>query len=195
MKMAAILLASGKSRRFGENKLLWKYQGKPLFLYVAEIIAACSEELLQKKMIVSCYSEVLEYHLVKEKFQRIENKEADKGISRSIFYGITCADDVDAYLFCVCDQPHLKKETIEGFITAYQKSGKGIGCLSYKGRKGNPVIFSRKYEKELLKLEGDIGGKRIMKEHLEDVFFYEIKEEKELEDIDYFIDIKKLSNG
>ena len=37
---------------------------------------------------------------------------------------------------------------------------------------------------ELLKLEGDKGGKRVLNRHLEDVFAFEVEEEKELMDID-----------
>ena len=52
------------------------------------------------------------------------------------------------------------------------------------GEMKNPVIFSPKYEKELLLLKGDVGGKKVVKKHLDDVFLYEVDNKEELEDFD-----------
>ena len=59
-----------------------------------------------------------------------------------------------------------------------------MAAVSIKGEPGNPCIFSRKYYSDLMKLTGDRGGKRVLKAHLEDVVLYEIKNEKELTDVD-----------
>lgn len=53
-----------------------------------------------------------------------------------------------------------------------------------EGIAGNPVIFHQKYVEELLELTGDIGGKRVLKHHLEDGFYYEVSNEGELRDLD-----------
>lgn len=50
---------------------------------------------------------------------------------------------------------------------------------------GNPCIFDRKYYNELLSLEGDKGGKKVIMKHLDDTQIYEIEAGRELEDIDY----------
>ena len=84
----------------------------------------------------------------------------------------------------VADQPFLKKQTIEEFLTAFFRTQKGIGCVAHEGKYGNPVIFHEKYVPELLELEGDQGGKRVLNRHLEDVFGFEVEEKKELTDID-----------
>ena len=56
---------------------------------------------------------------------------------------------------------------------------------TYKEQWGNPVVFSELYLKELLSLSGDVGGKKVMKQHLQDTFFGEAASGQELEDMDY----------
>ena len=66
----------------------------------------------------------------------------------------------------------------------YKRSYKGIGCLSYQGVMGNPVIFQGKFVPELMALTGDVGGKAVVKAHLSEVFQYEADSELSLQDID-----------
>ena len=77
-----------------------------------------------------------------------------------------------------------QKKTIGDFLEAFLKSGKKIGCLSYQKTPGNPVIFHESFVPELMELQGDTGGKSVLKRHMEEVFFYEIESPGELEDWD-----------
>ena len=89
-------------------------------------------------------------------------------------------------LFTVSDQPWLTSETICELIHVFLNTSKGIACVSCQGKMGNPCIFDRKYYNELLSLEGDKGGKKVIMKHLDDTQIYEIEEGRELEDIDYY---------
>ena len=55
---------------------------------------------------------------------------------------------------------------------------------SHDGKAGNPVIFHERYVPELLRIEGDKGGKSVVNQHLEDVFLFGIPDAMELKDID-----------
>ena len=61
---------------------------------------------------------------------------------------------------------------------------KGILSLSYNGRSGNPVLFSKDYFEELMTLEGDVGGRQVMNRHKAEIYYLEIFNEKELRDVD-----------
>lgn len=210
--MDIILLASGNSTRFGANKLLHSYQNKPLFAYTIDTLESLikEEEIpIDHVIVVTKYKEIKEYIESSSSFSSIHNDFTKKGISYSIYLGIYKAllqdgyihtrwdleqkewneEEVKrskkAYCFMVCDQPHLKLETLKQFFLNYQLSKKGIGCLSWKREWGNPVVFSHAYLLDLLRLDGDRGGKRIARENKLDVFTYEVQEKKELEDIDY----------
>ena len=113
------------------------------------------------------------------------NPHPEDGISSSVKIGLNASLDADAVLFTVSDQPWLTSVTICELIHVFLNTSKGIACVSYQGKMGNPCIFGRKYYNELLSLEGDKGGKKVIMKHLDDTQVYEIEEGRELEDIDY----------
>lgn len=117
----------------------------------------------------------------------VYNRRQELGISHSIALGIGAAgliDGEDGLMFAVCDQPYLKSGELLDFAARFYESGKGIGCLSHGGVSGNPVIFKRCYQDELLSLTGDTGGKKTVRAHEADVFFYETADAVSLKDID-----------
>lgn len=182
-KLALVLLAAGNSRRYGGNKLLSYVDGKPMYRCLADQLAQL-KDCFTRKILVTRY-DAIAADLGRQGYVTVRNTEVWRGISHSIYLALNqVTDDIDAVCFAVCDQPWLRGTTVEAFLKGWQVSGKGIGCLSCQGRTGNPAVFSRLYFPELLALTGDVGGKTVLKKHLDDVFFYEINNKKELLDID-----------
>lgn len=183
-KVGFILLAAGNSRRFGGNKLLYKIDEKPMYCHVVDEIRNIeNQSLFYKKIVVSQYPEILE-DLKREGYITIWNHESELGISHSIQLGIEAAKDADAWCFMVADQPYIKGKTLQNLVEEWVKSDKKIGCVSFRGRRGNPVIFAKEFYEEFMHLTGDAGGKIILQKHLDEVFYMEIVDERELEDID-----------
>ena len=135
-------------------------------------------------IVITQYDAVAEAARTKG-IQVLYNPHPEDGISSSVKIGLNASQDADAVLFTVSDQPWLTSETICELIHVFLNSSKGIACVSCQGKMGNPCIFGRKYYNELLSLEGDKGGKRVILKHLDDTQVYEIEEGRELEDIDY----------
>ena len=121
-----------------------------------------------------------------KEIQVLYNPHPEDGISSSVKIGLNASLDADAVLFTVSDQPWLTSETICELIHVFLNTSKGIACVSCQGKMGNPCIFDRKYYNELLSLEGDKGGKKVIMKHLDDTQIYEIEAGRELEDIDYY---------
>lgn len=189
MKINLVLLASGNSKRFGSNKLLYKINGKEMFKYsvdLADDLKKSLKDTIKNIIVVSKYQEIKEYVLSKNMIY-VENPQSELGISTSIILGISESEksESDYIMFMVCDQPYTKSFTIKSFIESFLKSSKGIGAVAFEKIMGNPCIFSWKYLEDLKKLSGDIGGKKIIKENLDDVYIYEVSTKKELEDIDF----------
>lgn len=193
-KVALVLLAAGDSRRFGDNKLLADVEGKPMYRHIVDAVAALPAGVFDKKVVVSQYPEILE-DMRHEGFETVENRQSALGISHSVALGLSHMigsgaesvrpeERIAAVCFSVCDQPWLKAETIAALIDGFLKSGKGMACLSCGGKVGNPAVFSAEYFPELLELTGDTGGRRVILRHPEDVYHCEVKDEKELADID-----------
>lgn len=190
MKIAMIILAAGNSRRFGGNKLLYEIDGRPMYKHIFGQISKAKSEIETENKIVCSIAVVTQYETIAETargngVQVLYNLHPDRGISLSVQIGLKAHLDADAALFTVSDQPWLTSETIIGLVKTFLDSKRGIACVSYQEKLGNPCIFKKKYYEELLALEGDKGGKKIIMKHLEDTQIYEVKEERELKDIDY----------
>ncbi|MBS6195228.1 MAG: nucleotidyltransferase family protein [Clostridiales bacterium] len=178
-KVGAILLAAGNSRRFGSNKLLHLIEGKPMAQRCMEL---AQEVPFEKRVIVTQYQEVEEI-AASLGIPSVRNSSPELGISHSILLGIRELEEMDAWMFLVCDQPWLKAGTVRRLLKVFLHSSKGIAAVSFRGEAGNPVIFSRKYREELENLTGDRGGKKILLLHPEDTELLETERE-ELEDMD-----------
>ena len=192
MKIAIVILAAGKSRRFGKNKLLYPIEGIPMYKRTLSTFGSIINEFKRQKKSgyeISDFFVVTRFDMVEEACgfygaTAIRNEEPEKGITYSLLLGLLKAEKADACLFAVCDQPWLKKESIMELLDIYAAGGKGIACMSWNGVYGNPCIFSKKYYPELSALTGDVGGKRVLMAHQEDLAVYMLSDRKELEDVD-----------
>lgn len=183
-----IYLAAGNSSRYGSNKLLETVKDKPMYRHLLDILVDIKEEEPHRYELVTvtAYDEI-EEELQKMPVKVVRNQHQELGISHSIQLGIEACGEVgphDHLMFCVADQPYLQEDEIFGFIHMYQRSHKGIGCMSFDGVMGNPVIFQGKYVPELLALTGDTGGKAVVKAHPQEIYLYEADSEKSLKDLD-----------
>lgn len=182
--LALVLLAAGDSRRFHGNKLLHPFQGMRMYQHIIRQINQLPDDMFAKKIVVTQYPEIME-DLRNQGFHVVENHESTLGISHSIHLALQeVADQELAVCFAVCDQPYLRHETMEMLVRGWKQSGQGIGCLSHQGELGNPAVFSVDYRQELLALEGDVGGRRVIRRHLDDLFLCEVEDGKELVDVD-----------
>lgn len=188
MRINAIVLAAGESKRFGDNKLSQIYKGQAILSHLLKKLEQVSFN--QVYVITSMDTQTV----IDEKmpFPIRLNLHPEKGISSSIKLGLEASEACEAYCFIVADQIALQAKTIEAMIQAYKQGDKGILCASFKGELGNPTIFSSYYKNDLMKLEGDVGGKKVLKAHLDDVTLFEVSSEKELMDIDTKRDWNRL---
>lgn len=113
--------------------------------------------------------------------------ESVNGISYSIKAGILAPviqEEPDYYLFMVSDQPCITVDTVERLIQETVSANAIGGCVAWKDSLGNPVIFSKRLKEELLDLQGDKGGKSILKKYEEQICKVQASSEIELEDKD-----------
>lgn len=181
-----IYLAGGNSRRFPCNKLLYEYEGRPLFYHGLGQLLKLNVDIF----VVSQYLEVLDQ--IKENVHKVYSPLSKEGISYSIQAGIKADPSLpDYYLFMVADQPYIKAHTIERLIKETVASNVELSCLSYNGTWYNPCMVSSAYVKDLLSLKKDQGGKKILRKYADRVKAIDIFDRCEIEDIDYLSDIKK----
>jgi molybdenum cofactor cytidylyltransferase len=192
VSLAAVIMASGSSRRYGkENKLLQKIGGKTFFTRVLETIVR--SDTFSAIIVVTRYDEII---IEAEKYWNITciyNKNADEGISESVKKGVEAADreGSDGYMFIPCDQVFLSEKTIRKLSVEFVEKSDSIVSPLFNGEFVSPVIFPKRFKERLLKLTGDKGGRGIISENRGSITGIEINDEKEIRDIDTPEDYKK----
>ncbi|WP_461615563.1 molybdenum cofactor cytidylyltransferase [Clostridium sp. Marseille-QA1073] len=176
----AVIMASGYSTRMGKNKLLLPFRGKPIIEYVIDAVQKCT---FNEIILVGKEKQILDIGKSKN-ILTVLNTEPYKGQSQSIKLGIlnTCASD--GYMFFTGDQPLIDSYTINLLLDAFMKNKNSIIVPRYKTKAGSPTIFSTKFKDQLLNLQGDVGGKAIINNHLSEVLFIDLKSDYSLLDVD-----------
>ena len=198
MKISAVIMASGFSKRMGENKLLLKYMGMS---FIENTIKKVLESGFYEINLVTSHNEIENIYrnlletngFKKEKnhnFIITKNHNSDKGINESIKLGVKNLKPCDAYMFFTADQPKLSTETIK-YIMSKAEIDKII-IPKYNNENGSPTIFGGNFKDNLLYLEGDTGGKQIVQENKGKVKYLDIKNVEEGIDIDTQEEYRKL---
>lgn len=180
MNLGCVLLASGYGRRYGSNKLLAFRDGLPLY---RRAFAALPPALFSKAVVTSQYGEILTA-AGEEGYLPLFNPRPWEGISAGLRLGLSALTETDGTMFAVCDQPNLTTVSIIRLIDCFSEFPGSICALSWKGRRGNPVVFPRALYPELLSLRGDTGGSAVIKGHPELLRLVEAGSAGELRDVD-----------
>ena len=184
-KIAGLLLAAGSSRRMGkENKLLTDVDGTAMVTRVAKQITASQAEGL---MVVTGHEkDQVELALKNYATGFVHNPDFADGLSTSLKTGLRALpDNIDGAIVCLGDMPLVKAEHIDQLIRAFDPvEGRSI-CVPVHGRKrGNPVVWSKRFITEILSVTGDIGARHLLEEHADQVIEVAIEQDGVLFDID-----------
>jgi len=188
--ISAILLGAGESRRMGVDKLSLPWRRKT-------VLEHCFETLLQSEVQEIVVVLGNRNQRVKNRFQVgktkvVVNPYSKRGMSTSIRKGLQAIRTSSAgILIALGDQPFLKTRTINTLVRAFDRRENGIIIPSFRGRMGHPVIFHKRYRKELMNLRGDVGGRTVVDRHPEEVKVVPVKSEGVVKDVDTWQDYVK----
>ena len=186
---AVVVLAAGSGSRFGGNKLQELKSDKPMYQYMLDKM----EGLKGFPTYIVTGADDIAKAAKKYRMNIVENKKPEEGISRSVKLGLEAClaehPEIRGVLFSVCDQPELTFSTMFTLIRKAMLRPQQIICTGKDKEMGNPVLWDKKYFPELMELTGDVGGKKVMQNHLQDIIIVEI-DEAELKDIDYRRDLE-----
>ena len=184
-RIAALLLAAGQSRRMGgPNKLLAEIDGVPMVTRVAQrLLAARARPIIA---VLGNQAETVDAALGKLPVERVRNPEFAAGLSTSLKRGIAALPpDLDGVIICLGDMPLISGRHLDRLIAAFNPlEGRAIIVPTRRGKRGNPVLWSKRFFPRMAELAGDVGAKHLIGEHSELVAEVEMDDDAVLVDID-----------
>lgn len=183
--IAALVLAAGEAKRMGgQNKLLLPFAGKTIIECTVDaiLLAAIAEVIV----VLGHEAELIRKVLGNRPLKFIHNPNYRSGMASSIQTGLAAlSPSATALLIALADQPLLQPEELNRLLSAFsQTPGPTIAVPTFKGQRGNPVIFDWRYRDEMLALTGDRGCKSILARHPKAVVEVEMPASHVLEDVD-----------
>jgi molybdenum cofactor cytidylyltransferase len=181
-----ILLAAGYSTRFGSNKLLQPLPpgspdaGVPIALASARHFV---QALPESVAVIRPRAQKLGKILRDAGFNTVVCKNAAEGMGVSLAEGVRAASDAHGWVVALADMPYIRADTVRVVARALSE-GAAIAAPSYRGERGHPVGFTRRFKDELSALRGDSGAREILNAHPDWVTLYEVDDPGVLRDID-----------
>jgi molybdenum cofactor cytidylyltransferase len=153
----------------GPNKLLAELDGKKLVRIAAEqALASKASEIV---VVTGHQADLVEKALEGLKVRFVRNLDFAGGLASSVKAGIAAVpENADGAVICLGDMPLIDAHLIDRLIETFAPDrGNLIVVPVADGRRGNPVLWSRRFFKELMTLDGDIGARHLIAKHAEAV--------------------------
>ena len=184
-RIAALVLAAGRSRRMeGTNKLLASIDGRPM---VTRVAAALAESAADPVVVVLGHeAERVRRSLAGEDVTLVDNPDFAEGLSTSLGRGLEALPAAaEGVLVCLGDMPRVGAEDIDRLIAAFDPlAGRAICVPTHRGKRGNPVLWGRRFFDEMAALKGDVGARHLIGEHADLVTEVEMSGDGVLVDVD-----------
>lgn len=168
-RIAAIVLAAGRSTRMGSNKLLADWDSKPLVRHVAE--AALASSARPVILVTGHQAAEITAVLAGLDLVGVHNSDYAAGMSTSLRAGIAAVPTICAgALVLLGDMPLIGSSVLDGLTAAFlgAEGARAAVPVSAAGW-GNPVLISRELFPELASLTGDRGARALLEAHRDQV--------------------------
>lgn len=176
--IGCVIMASGEGKRFGGNKLMADFGGKPMIWRAL----VATEGIFYRRIVVTRHIEVAQ--LCRQLGVEVLLHDLPHR-SDTVRLGITAVEgEVERCMFFPGDQPLLRRETVWRMVQTGMDEKNNIWRASYGEEVGSPVIFPRWAFEELKRLPTGKGGGVVITHHPDQVSLYPVENEWELKDAD-----------
>jgi molybdenum cofactor cytidylyltransferase len=191
--IAAVILGAGRSTRMGgPNKLLEQIGGRPLIRIAAE--QALASRAGPVIVVTGHQRDKIEAALEGLNVRLVHNPNFAEGLSTSVKAGLAAVPEaVDGAIVCLGDMPQVTAALIDKLVAAFDPERSALVVVPViDGKRGNPVVWSRRFFPELAALEGDVGARHLIGRYPEAVAEVPLSDTAALIDVDTPEALKKL---
>ena len=176
-KIGCVIMASGLGKRFGGNKLMADFHGKPMILRAL----AATDGLFSNRVVVTRHESIAS--LCREQnvdvvLHNLPNR------NDTVRLGLEALGDLDCCVFLPGDQPLLRRETVAMLLENWKEDPDKIIRPAYEDTVGSPVLFPSWAFPELRSLPEGKGGSAVVRNHPHDVLQVPVADPFELADAD-----------
>jgi molybdenum cofactor cytidylyltransferase len=177
-ELAAIVLAAGAARRFGKPKQLEPWPPGSGQSLVERAVRLTLEAFDGPVFVVlgnqrTAVQTILETKFTPERVIPVYNPRWEEGQGYSVAAGVRAVRQaypaVSGIMIMLTDQPRLKKQTLAALVERFLELGEEgkdrILFPVFEGKRGNPAIFGQAFLEELTRLEGDVGGRALVRKY------------------------------
>lgn len=176
-KIGCVIMASGLGKRFGSNKLMADFQGKPMIqralVATAGLFSQCVVVTRHEDVAALCREQNVDVVLHDLPYR-----------SDTVRLGLEALGDLDACMFLPGDQPLLRRETVANLLQNWQQHPDCIIRPIHEDTEGSPVLFPSWAFPELKNLPEGRGGGVVIKKHPQEIFRVSVSNPFELADAD-----------
>jgi molybdenum cofactor cytidylyltransferase len=171
--IAGVVLAAGRSSRMGgPNKLLAEIGGKPLVRIVVDAVLASRARPVV--VVTGHQRDKVEAVLAGLPVKFVHNPHFADGLGTSLKAGIAALGglpaEADGAIVCLGDMPQVDAALIDRLIGAFDPDHGALVVLpTIDGKRGNPVVWSRRFFPDLMAVEGDVGARYLIGRYTEAV--------------------------
>jgi molybdenum cofactor cytidylyltransferase len=184
-RVAALVLAAGRSTRMGgPNKLLAEIGGKPLVRIVTE--QALASRAAPVVVVTGHERAKVEAVLAGLSVRFVHNPDYAAGLSTSLKAGLAALPaEADGAIVCLGDMPQVTAGLIDRMVDAFDpERGALVVVPTIEGKRGNPVVWSRRFFPDLMALEGDVGARHLIATYADVVAEVPVEDSAALTDVD-----------
>ena len=187
IEIYGVLLAAGLSTRMGAPKLILDMGGGPLIEWA--IRAALGAGLTRVIVVTSGRDRLIGRSLDNwsgdPRLLRVQNPRPELGMASSMRVGLAAVSpNAAGAMILLADQPLITPAVIDRLLAEFARCPDRIVTPTVQGRRTTPVTLPADLFGELLRVEGDVGGKPVLKANAHRILPVELGSQYDDRDVD-----------